>query len=147
LKQNCPPPMKLEGFVSVDQEKCDEEQNSLVPLNHLLEGVVLTTIGREAVRVDETTERVTTEVSAVRVELSPGVVLLEVDLGLVNETDDLHVVRGLHELDTLESAGGDETSTATGLGAPRDFLVLSLTDGSRTVGGCPEAEVYIYNRG
>ena len=91
--------------------------------------------------VDETTKRVTTEVSAVGVELSSIVVSGEVDEGLVDETNDLDVVRSLHKLNTLKSAGGDETSAVTGLSAPGDFLLFRFSNGSGTFRGSPETEI------
>ena len=59
--------------------------------------------------------RTTHEVSTVGVKLSSTIVSLDVDLGLIDETDDLDVVGGLGELDTGEGTRGDKTSTVGGL--------------------------------
>lgn len=91
--------------------------------------------------IEETTEGVTTEVGTVGVEFSSKVVGGKVDVGLVDETDDLDVVGGPHELNTLEGASRDETRSVTGLGAPGDFLLLRLTDSGGTGGRCPKAEI------
>jgi len=112
--------------------------HEVVPLDDLLVGVL---VARPCGGVEETTEGVTTEISAVGVELSSEVVGTEVDEPLVDETDDLNVVGGLHELDTLEGTGWDETRSVTGLGAPGDFFVFCLADGGGTIRRCPEAEV------
>jgi len=42
---------------------------------------------------------------------------------LLNETGDLDVVGGLHELNTSQSTLGDDTGAVVGLGAPGDGLV------------------------
>jgi len=89
----------------------------------------------------ETSERVTALVSTVRVHLSSTVICLEVDLGLVNVADDLDVVRGLHELDTGESASGNETSAAAGLGAPGDGLALDVANDTVGLRRAPDAKV------
>jgi len=71
------------------------------------------------------------------VKLSSGVIGLEVDEGLVDETNDLEIVRSPHELDTLKGGLGNQTSTMTGLGAPGDFFSFRVTDGLGTVRRCP----------
>ena len=75
------------------------------------------------------------------VELSSKVIRREVDEGLVDETDNLDVVRGPHELNTLKGISGDEASAVTGLRAPRDFLLFRLTDGGGTGRGRPKTEI------
>ena len=113
--------------------------HEIVPLDDLLVAGVVSI--RPTVRVYETTEGVTTEVSAVGVQLSSSVIFFEVDKGLVNESNDLEVVRGPHKLNALEGAGGDETRTVTGLGAPGNFFCFRLTDGGETLTGSPKAEI------
>lgn len=75
------------------------------------------------------------------VHLPSRVIGLEVGLGLVNETDDLNVVWGPCELDTLESATGDKTCAVTRLGTPGDGLVLGLADGGRAIRWSPDTEI------
>jgi len=113
--------------------------HEVVPLDDLRITVVVAV--RPSGGVDETAEGVTTEISTVWVELSSKVISLEVDEGLVNKTDDLDVVWRLHKLNTPKGTSGDETRAMTRLGAPRDFLLFRLTDGSGTGRGCPEAEI------
>ena len=69
------------------------------------------------------------EISAVGIELSFVVVGTKVDEPLVNETDDLSVVGGLHELNNLEGTSGDEVRTVIGLGAPGGFFMFRPVDG------------------
>ena len=75
------------------------------------------------------------------VELSTKVGSLQVEHGLVEEGDNLEVGLRLEELHTLDGASGDDASATTGLGAPGDFLALSV--GDRRVGlcGCPDTPV------
>lgn len=88
----------------------------------------------------------TYEISTVRVHLTSIVARDHVDLGLVNETDDLNVIGGLGVLDTVEGASGDETSTVLGLGAPCDHDTLDITNLLAIVRGGPQAEVYNKNK-
>lgn len=75
------------------------------------------------------------------VQLSSRVIGFEVGLGLVNETDDLNIVWGLHELDTLESTTGDKTGAMTGFGTPRDGLALDLANGGGSSRRTPNTEI------
>jgi hypothetical protein len=113
--------------------------HEVVPLDDLLIAVVVA--ARPSSGVNETTERVTTEIGTVGVKLSSEVIGLEVDEGLVDKTDDLDVVWGPHELETRKCTSGDETRAMTGLGAPGDFLMFRLTDGGRTGRRCPDTEI------
>ena len=113
--------------------------HEVVPLDHLL--IIIAVASRPSGGVEETTKGVTTEVGAMGVKLSSKVIGGKVDEGLIDETDDLDVVGGLHVLNTPEGTGGDETGPVAGLGAPGDFLVLRLTDGGGTGGGSPETEI------
>ena len=97
-----------------------------VPLDDLLVGAL---VARPCGGVEETTEGVTMEISAVGIELSFVVVGTKVDEPLVNETDDLSVVGGLHELNNLEGTSGDEVRTVIGLGAPGNFFMFRPVDG------------------
>jgi len=76
-----------------------------VPLNHLLVIVLIATA--PSIRVDETSKGVSSEIGTVRIHLTSRIVGLEVHPCLINETDDLDVVGGLHELNALERATGD----------------------------------------
>jgi hypothetical protein len=80
--------------------------------------------------------------SAMRIKLTAIIARSQVDLCLVNKTNNLCVVRSPHELDTGESARRNDTTSMTWLRAPRDLLLFSLTDGCRTVWRCPKTKVY-----
>ena len=84
----------------------------------------------------------THKISAMRVELTAEVIGGHVDLGLVQERDDLDVRGGAQKLNTGDGTRGDETGTATRLGAPCDFLTFGLTDGGRALGGSPDTPVW-----
>ena len=60
---------------------------------------------------------------------------------MIDKTDDLDVVWGLHELDTPESASGDEASAMTRLCTPGNGLMLGLTDGGRAIRWPPNTEI------
>lgn len=62
------------------------------------------------------------------VQFSTEIAGLDIQLGLVNETDDLNVGGGTCELETLECTLGDETGSTTGLGAPGDSFTLGVCD-------------------
>lgn len=112
--------------------------HEVVPFDYLL---VIVVAVRPGGGVEKAAKGIATEVGTVRVKLSSIVIRGEVNEGLVDETDNLDVVGGLHELNTLKGASGDETTTVTGLGAPGDFLLFRLSNGRRAVGRCPEAEI------
>jgi hypothetical protein len=76
-----------------------------------------------------------------RVQLSSEVIGLEVDEGLVDETDDLEVIGSPHKLNSLEGASGNKTSAMTGLGAPGDFFSFCVTDSGGTGGRSPKTEI------
>jgi len=124
------------GVANLEAE--DAATHEVVPLDNLFVGAVVAGPGG---RIDETTEGVATEVGTVGIKLSSVIVGLEVDLGLVDETNDLNVVGSPHELNALKSASGDKTSAVAGLGAPRDFLSFSVSDGLGTTWGSPKTEV------
>jgi len=124
------------GVASLETESVTTHEG--VPLDDLL---VLSLVDREASGKDLGAEGVTAEVGAVRVQLSSIVIRLEVNEGLIDETDDLDVVWGLHELNTLESASGDKTRAMARFGTPGDCLMFSLTDGGGAIRRGPETEV------
>ena len=111
-----------------------------MPLNDLSVGVVVT-IAVERVRVEQTTHGVSSEISTVRVEFTPIVFGLDVDQALVNESDDLDVVRGLRVLNTLKGTRGDNAGTMAGLGAPCHLFPLGVSDEGVFLRGSPQAEV------
>lgn len=76
-----------------------------------------------------------------RVKLSSRIPVLNVDLGLVNKTDDLNVVRSSHELDAFEGASWDETGAVSGFGAMSDFLAFGIGNERIGFGRGPEAEI------
>jgi hypothetical protein len=77
----------------------------------------------------------------VRVHLSSIVFSLNVNHGLVDETNDLSVGRSPHELDTLESITGDETSATARLGTPCHHLAFSAANVGFRLVRSPETEV------
>jgi hypothetical protein len=109
--------------------------HEVVPFDGLL---VAVTPGRGE---EETTKWVTTLISTVGVEFSSGVISLDVDEVLLDETGDLDVVGSLHELETSDGTSRDDTSTMAGLGAPGNALTLNVTDEGIGFWGTPKAEV------
>ena len=123
-----------------DLEAENVAAHEIVPLDDLL--IVAAAAGvRGSSRVYKTTERVTAEISAVGVKLSSKIVRCNIDEVLLDETNNLEIVRSLHKLNTLEGTGGYETTAVTGFGAPGDLLSLRVTDGVGTFRGSPEAEI------
>ena len=76
-----------------------------------------------------------------RVHFTSVIILIDVNLLLVDETNDLDVLVRLHELDTCESAWRNHTCTPAALGAPSYSFTLSVTDHGVGLWGSPEAEV------
>jgi hypothetical protein len=95
----------------------------------------------EGLGEEKGTERVTTLIGTMGVELSSGIILSDVDELLLDETSDLDVIGGLHELQTCDGALGDDTSAIAGLCAPSDTFALDVTDEGVGFGGTPKAEV------
>jgi hypothetical protein len=110
--------------------------HEVVPFDHLC-----VTASTKSVRVEETTHWVTTEISTVGIHLTSPVIALQVDLGLINETNDLDVVGGAHELNTLKSIVRDEPSAVTGFGAPGNHFPLSVGNNRVGNGWGPKAEI------
>jgi len=63
------------------------------------------------------------------VELTTVVTSLNIDILLLDEGDNLHVVGVAKDLNTRNSAGSDSARTMTLLRAPSDFLTLSVRYG------------------
>ena len=83
----------------------------------------------------------THKISTMRVKLSTKVAGGHVDLSLINEADNLHIVRGSHELDTLEGTGRDQAGAMAGFGAPCNHLSFLVSDDRVDWIRCPQAEV------
>jgi hypothetical protein len=111
------------------------------PVNDLLVGGIVATVAREGVRVHQTTEWVTAQVGTVGIKLSSVIVSSHVNLGLINESNDLNVIGCLNELDTSQSTARDQASSVPRLSAPGNFLLLGITDGGVRLGGSPQTEV------
>jgi len=128
------------GSVGASRVTCFEAEevatHEVVPFDHLC-----VTVSTKSVRVEEATHWVTTEISTVGIHLTSPVIPLQVDLGLVNEANDLGVVGCAHVLNALESIVGDETSAVTRLGAPSDHFPLSVGDSRVGCGWGPKAEI------
>lgn len=75
-----------------------------------------------------------------RVQFAALVAALDVDLGKVTNAGDLHIVRSADKVHTLERAGWHRPGTAARLGAPRNLVALSVTNGANR-GRRPEAKV------
>jgi len=112
--------------------------HEIVPFNDLL---ICAVVAAPRSRVEETSERITSEVGTVGIQLTTKVVRRQIDLSLVNKTNNLDVVRSPHELDTSESTRRNHASAMTGLRAPSDFFLFSVTNGCRTTWWCPETEI------
>ena len=76
-----------------------------------------------------------------RIQLPTLVALLDINQRLVDESDDLQVIGGLHELDAGEGVGRYHAGAAAWLGAPCNFFALHVCYGRVRFGGCPEAVV------
>lgn len=109
--------------------------HKVVPFNSLNE------LSSECVGEEETAEGVTTLVGTVGVQLSSGVIGLDVDEVLGDATSDLNVVGRLHELNAGDGTLGDDTGTIAWLCAPSNALTLDVTDERILFRRTPEAEV------
>lgn len=83
----------------------------------------------------------TYEICTVGVKLATIVIRLQVELGLVEERDNLEVRRRTEELHTRDRASGDKPCAAAGFGAPCDLLALRVANGGRAAGRGPHAPV------
>jgi len=111
------------------------------PVDNLLVGVVVATVAWERVGVHQTSERIPTKVSTMRVEFSSIVLSVHVNLSLVDKTSDLNVLRCDEILNTLKGTIGNETSAVTRLCAPCNLLLFSIADSGVGDGWCPLAEI------
>ena len=69
-----------------------------------------------------------------------GITLLDINFGEIADASDLDVVLGTNKVDAFEGAVRDNTRTSAALGAPSDFVLLSITDVAN-LGRCPQAEI------
>lgn len=122
------------GVTSFEAESITTHE--VMPFNNLRE---LT--GLESIRKNDTTHWVTAQISTMGVHFSAKVIRSKVDQLLVDETDNLNVVWGLHELDTGEGTSRDEAGTTAGLSAPGNHLAFSVGDNRVGVRRGPQAEI------
>ena len=76
-----------------------------------------------------------------QIQLPTLIALLDINQCLVNEPNDLQVIRGMHELDASEGVGWYDVGAAAWLGAPCNFFALVSAMVESGFGGHPEAEV------
>lgn len=131
-----------------------------MPLEDLLIRIIVTTITGESIGIYDTAERIaalsqksisdrqsaptnkgTHQISSMRIELSSRIVFLKVNQSLVDVTNDLEVIGGLHKLDASECIGGNDASTTASLCAPSDFLAFRISDYGVGFRRRPQAEV------
>ena len=84
----------------------------------------------------------THKIGTVGIHLTTVVSRGDVNLRLVDETNDLNVGRGLHELHALQRIGRDEARPTTRLRAPGDRLALGVSNDRVRLRGTPQAEVW-----
>ena len=84
----------------------------------------------------------THKIGTVGIHLTAVVPRGDVDLRLVDETNDLNIGGGLHELHALQRIGRDEARPTTRLRAPGYRLALSVSNDRVRLRGPPQAEVW-----
>lgn len=89
----------------------------------------------------EAAEWVSCQISTMGVKFTPGVVCLEINTRLVEETGDLDVSRCFDELDSRESSRRHDTSTVACLGAVCYDLGFDVTDHRVGLRTAPKTEV------
>jgi len=112
--------------------------HEVVPLDSLDE---VSPACAESVGEYDAAQRISTQISPMRIHLATKVGCRDVKLGLVDEADDLDIIRSLRELDAMKSASGDETCAVPGFGTPSNHFTLLRTDFFTRFRGTPEAEV------
>lgn len=95
----------------------------------------------EGVGENDTSHGVAAQVGTMGIHLASSVTSDHINLGLVDEPDDLDVVGALDKLNTGESTVWDDTRAVPWLGAPSNHLSLNLSYGFTRAGWCPEAEI------
>lgn len=78
-----------------------------------------------------------------RIQLSSGITLGDIDLGQVTSTSNLNIVRSLYKVSTKDSAIWNEAGSVSVLQAPRNFNTLGFTDDGVWAGvrRCEQAKV------
>jgi len=94
----------------------------------------------EGVAEDKASNRVAIAVRTVRIQFTALIAFLDIDLCEITDASDLDVVLGTDKVNAFESAIGDDTGASTALGAPSNFVTLSITN-SADAGRCPQAEI------
>jgi len=110
--------------------------HEVVPFDDLGEGIQIG-VGAESIGENNATQRVSSQIGAVWVHLTTKVARVEVNLGLVDETDNLEVGGGFDELNALESVGGDEAGPPTGFGTPSNHFSFLISDEFIWIGRSP----------
>jgi len=98
--------------------------HEIVPIGNL---IVIAGVSSESVRVDDTTHGITASISAMGVHFTSKVIAFQVNLALVDESNDLDVVGSRQELETGNGALRDEACTVR-LSTPGNHFALSFTD-------------------
>jgi len=125
--------VRARGVASLQAESTSTHE--VVPFNGL-DNVAVERVGE-----DETTQGVTALIGTMGVHLTSRVIRGDVDKGLLNETNNLDVIRGLHKLNTSQGTLGDDTGAMRVLGAPGNCLALDDTNLLVGLLRTPEAEV------
>jgi len=112
--------------------------DKVVPFNHLSVRVVATA---KCVAVNESTQWVAPEICAMGIQFTSPVTSGNVELGLINETDNLDIIGRFHELKTCQCALGYQAGTVARLGAPRNHLSFMATNVRIGFSSAPQAKV------
>jgi hypothetical protein len=112
--------------------------HEVVPFDDLLVRVVILT---PSSRINKTTQRVSSHVSAMRIQFSSSIVRYQIDESLVNEPNDLDVIGSSHKLNALEGTRGNGARPPARLGAPCYFLAFGVGDERIWCGRSPKAEI------
>jgi len=97
-------------------------------------------VGAEGVAIYNPANGITVTISAVRVQFTTHIPLLHINFCEITNTGDLDVVLGTDKVDSFQSAVRDDTRAPATLGAPSDFVLLSVAD-IANLGRCPQAEI------
>lgn len=137
-----------------------------MPLDNLLERVVISAIAREGIGVDQASERVTTLhradsvnvdprlpslarrtylVVSMRVHLTASIVRLDIDVELIEDARHEDVSRGLEDLHARERASRNSARAMTGLAAPCDRLRFFVGNRAVEIRRGPDAEIWDRN--
>lgn len=95
----------------------------------------------EGVGEHQSTDRVSASIGAVGVKFPSSVGGIQVDQGLVDQSGDLDVIRGLDELYGGKRAFGDNAGTVARLGAPCNHYTLIICNQAVRFRRTPEAEI------